>query len=177
MRTCAVFLMMAAVMGVTQAQPLDYKGVSFGADKDALREAFEQGTIFTCSTVENDEECTMDRTTYAGVQVPQATVNFLNGGFSAIKVTFDPRGFEIVAEALVGKYGKPTSDTRSTVRNRLGAAFQQRELVWRRPDGLLTAARYSVNLDAGHVIIESNVYLAHMKNKLNEMTKKSKKDI
>jgi hypothetical protein len=81
--------------------------------------------------------------------------NFDNGKLATVTGDFDPNIFDTLEEAFVSKYGKPHRAENSTVQNRMGAMFQQRELTWSGDVFTIFLHRYGGEVTEGLLVIES----------------------
>jgi hypothetical protein len=63
--------------------------------------------------------------------------------------------FGTLEEAFVSKYGKPHEAQNSAVQNRMGATFQQRELMWRGDVFTIFLDRLGYNITEGVLMVKS----------------------
>lgn len=89
-------------------------------------------------------------TTIAGVR---SQVNFVIGTTGLLQrvlfLSLSPDNFEAIADELRGKFGRPTSQRNSTVKNAFAAQYGQTELVWADSRGRrIDFSRYGSSLDS-----------------------------
>lgn len=78
-------------------------------------------------------------------------VTFLGGQADYVSVTFPSSTWSLVREAVTAKYPAGSKTTASVVQNRMGASFDQQEVVWVEGDVTMRAAKRSNNLTEGLV--------------------------
>lgn len=184
MRTCAVFLMAAVAAGGALAQPLEFKGVPFGAGPDQLRELPSIHT-WLCSEQSNnplgDYLCDIGDTTYAQREAKNGRAYFFGADgarrLGSIRLSVDSADFSDIREAIASKYGRPTNEAKSKVTSKAGAAYDQVVTTWATKDrGTITLTRYGRSVLNGTLDISSAEYLAEFA-KRNASYPKPKDDI
>lgn len=98
------------------------------------------------------------KVTYGGLRVKQIAAYFYDGvGLGYIRIKISPPQFESLLALLVDKHGKPDSFTTETVRNRMGAEYENALAHWK--SGVL-AEKYSKSLDEGMISLKLPTFSA-----------------
>lgn len=169
---------LAAPSVIAQQPPLEIKGLALGLTEEQLHSRLPGA--FECKTHENigracyssvhtepagcrslrrlpSQQCNAaERELYEfGPITPTIyAVNFDSDGRAGrMSVGFNTADYLPLSAALVAKYGAPTSDENRAVKNRMGAEFDNRTLVWRRPDGVMTLQQRAGSVDRGNLVI------------------------
>lgn len=79
------------------------------------------------------------------------TVNLRDEAVTAISVIVRAEDFGDLAAALQEKYGRPSSDKKGVVENRMGAKFGNESIEWRRGNQALEIKQRVGNIDTGMV--------------------------
>ena len=178
----AFILLFAASVAGAQTPPLEVKGVPLGASMEELKAklpAFDCAktscTLFM--TLYVNKQCP---TRMATAQSPQVwadcvsnvrdplkfgpanvsyyEASFMDGALGRVFIRIGQIAADQVVIALTEKYGKPTSDSVTSIQNRAGATFDSRVVVWLREDGQIRVEQRYGNVDEGAVIISSKTY-------------------
>ena len=116
-------------------------------------------------------------TTIAGVPAKRVIISGLDDGkLGNIRYSFSQAGFGIVRGAFVGKYPDMKCED-STVKNRMGAEFDQTVCTYTSPDGTLTIRRRGSDLTEGDAVATSAAYIAGSRAWLDKRKVEGKKDI
>jgi hypothetical protein len=164
-RQLAGIALSAAAQAAFAQPPLEFKGLPLGSSVDQAKQHFaalecrpstgaaELGDTVCFSLarigcpVGGCEKPTL--ATYAGVDLELAVLHFGGDRLLSVSMRYKPEVADQIIEAITLKHGKPTADTRTTVQNRMGAAFEQREATWDTPGGRLKVSRYAGRVTSG----------------------------
>jgi len=117
------------ICGQSEGQCADSVNVSCGAGNDGIQ---------VCN----------GKTTITGSQTDVNVVIGADGRLQRIFLTFSNDSYDEVHDALLQKYGKPSSVKKYRVQNGFGAQFVQVDTIWRRAGGLkLRLSRYGASTD------------------------------
>lgn len=148
----AAFLMAAHASSSTFArEPLNFNGLTIGEPSSPT--AVESLEGMKCAPAVAQRMVCKGHTTIAG-RGGNAHIVIADGLLARVSVGFPPAAFNNIVDGLTGKFGKPTSDTRATVENRMGGTFENRTVAWR--DGrrnLLRVSRYGISIDEGSYML------------------------
>lgn len=138
----AVFPMLAA------GQPLEFKGVPFGASEEQLRAALLPGvSSFNCYAATGAQPgttCAIHGITYAEHPTTGTYAHFADGHLSAVMISLYGASAKHAVAALTSKYGQPSRRTSTTKRTKQGVKYLWLGTEWRFKSG----DRISVSLDA-----------------------------
>lgn len=101
--------------------------------------------------------------TYGGVPLNSAMFYFGADKLHSILLSIKPDDANQLVESIRLKFGEPVSDERSTAQNRMGARFEQREVVWMAAGTRIKVSRYSSTIERGLASITAPAALEHMK--------------
>ena len=87
----------------------------------------------------------------AGVRMEYTVRNYLDKKMYLIGFSFKSEGFEHLADALEGKYGKPDTIYTEALQNRMGAKFLNESRRWYFADGVMEIQRYASDLTKGRL--------------------------
>lgn len=95
--------------------------------------------------------------TYFDIKEIRISVNFQfeNEKLVMIAFNFKPGEYDVLKEALIQKFGKPTKKERDTLQNAMGANFENEALAWFFPNGSVAIKKYTDNIDDGQAVITS----------------------
>ena len=164
---------LAALAGET----IEFKGVPFGASEAELLQLHPSAK---CNAPK--ERLLVDRYCFILVSYGGAEANV---AFSLIEdkvvgatAAFASREFDDVLRALTDQYGTPKID-RQTVRNRLGAEFENVTARWDLPDQelVIRAQRYSGSLDTARVMFETHTLRRKGISEIEKSRKKRASDL
>lgn len=179
-RTAAALSAMLLVVacGITHAQvpPFEVKGVPLGATMAALKAALPQ---FEC----DGSTCTLDirpdrafdcirrgqdatdcwkrygePVKFGDVTPKYFLALFRDDALGKVIIKINETDVRGTVRALTEKYGAPTKDGVEQVKNRMGAAFENRVVMWLRRDGRLVVEQRTGKLDEGSVVFSSKSY-------------------
>jgi hypothetical protein len=111
--------------------------------------------------------------TLADAPVKSWTIFFRDDKVSSVLVSLPTLKFDQVSAALAEKYGKPEFDEKSTVQNRMGASFDQHEMIWKRDGTVLDVRQRAGRIDDMAVRLTSESEMEKSKPK----PKKDAKDL
>jgi hypothetical protein len=129
-------------------EPEDFKGLKFGMSVDEVRKIMPFGQ-YACSSLPTVYLCRFPVDPFV------FWLSFENGKLANIAGDFDPNEFDSLEEVFVSKYGKPRSAENSSIQNRMGALFQQRELTWSGDVFTIFLGRYGAKLTEGILSVQS----------------------
>lgn len=149
------------------AQDIEFKGLALGrvttpsqveaqlTPNEALRSICGQSEgpcadriKVSCSASDGGVQVCNGKTTIAGSLADTNAVIGSDGRLQRIFMTFSSDSYDVVHDALLKKFGKPSSVKKSAVQNGFGAQFMQVDTVWLRGGGLkLSLSRYGANTD------------------------------
>jgi hypothetical protein len=151
----------ACLCGATvAAPPLEMKGVPLGGDAAALQGALPAAT---CAKGKTPESCQLFIVLVPHEGAAREAMKFGNAmprGYSFVMedgkvalalVNILPADFDDTVAALTAKYGAPAGDRTSEIHNRMGAAFDQRDVTWSLADGTIEAHKRGSTVDLGYV--------------------------
>lgn len=164
--TCFV-VMLGFLAGNACAQGLEFKGLQLGQPttptqiiehltvcgpeegscSDSLRVIADLMKI-TCGADDDGTQICNGHTTIVGNLSNLNVVVAADGRLQRIFLTFSNGSYDEVHDALLRKYGKPSSVKRYRVQNGFGAQFVQVDTIWHRTGGLkLRLSRYGASTD------------------------------
>lgn len=148
----AAFLMAARAAAPSLAmEPLNFNGLTIGEPSSPA--AVESLDGMKCAPAVAQMMVCKGHTMIAG-RGGNAHIVIADGILARVSVGFPPAAFNNIVDGLVGKLGKPTSDTRTTVENRMGGTFENRTVTWRDGRGnLLRVSRYGTSIDEGSYLL------------------------
>lgn len=144
-------------------QPYSIKSLVAGASLESVL----RDPQFTWSRPEHDEKDPLDtveihdfqceRFTVAETKPGYVSINFAKaeGVYQAymISISISPDQFYAVKEALLMKYGLPTTDEEFTVQNGMGANFKNEKARWINRLSLLELEKYGPRIDGGYITL------------------------
>lgn len=149
------------------AEPITLKGLAPGMTKAQIEEA-HPGFTSRCKEVRTDptttEVCVSigasradlpALVTFAGVRANYYAANLLDGVAHTIIIAIDAGDFAQAESAVSEKYGQPAQRKTSTVTNRMGAAFDQVSVEWRREGSILAGAKRGATVEKGAFTLTS----------------------
>ena len=149
MKRLILFLAVAG-LSVTAwaAEPLGFKGITLGSAITRVN----QNPRFDCRVVRTptaDQVCTLrpkEQETLTGTPVIALYYFYDRARLTGIVISLPESHFQAATSALQEKYGAPQVGL-DQVKNLKGEVFENRNLTWRKADGLLQAQRYAGRLD------------------------------
>ncbi len=121
------------------------------------------------------QEC-LQRNTFGGSQIIDATSYFENGKLSSYRLTFGASSFDFLIEAITSKYGKPSSMTTHEMQNKLGASFINKKGLWSVADTQLTISKYCGTTEKSCVNVISQADFEAQQKSVSEQQLKSAND-
>lgn len=103
--------------------------------------------------------------------------NLLDGVVHTIAVEVDASDFTQAEAAVSEKYGNPALRKVSTVKNRMGATFDQIKVEWRRDGSLLVGSKRATSVDKGSFMLTSERALDEHARKRKDAAKSGAKDM
>lgn len=169
---------------VAQAQPLEFKGLPFGASSAefaAAHPGFDCYKQRRCTQVgprRVSAPTYFEPLTYAGETVSMIDADFGDDKLDRIGVMFNPRSYEPIGAALESKYGKPSKVIESEFRTKGGLVAVQQEKTWDLGDGAtITLRRYAGSITDGSLNMYTASYLERFNRERAEQAQKARKDI
>lgn len=183
---CAPSWLAAQQPGLPLA-PLEVKGMRLGMDRQAVEAAV--GPIGCTSDVFKDsvlppekikelgldkpleeETCGEPRRSLLGPQSKTELLTFAGWGATfgltfkggqlvRVSVKGHPNNFESTRKLLVEKFGAPTSQSSTVVKNRMNAEFLDKTVSWETDAELMTFSKYAGSTDASYLVLTSRTYL------------------
>lgn len=178
-----VALVLSGLVGLANAQGIDFKGSKFGDSTEQFMAA-QQG--FRC--MRGSQPCELMAVfapegrddmliTYAGEPVRSISASFKADRLQQVSIRIKPESAETIVTTLSKRYGKPTKVSRSEAQTKAGAKFSQVITMWRRKDGDIDVLRYGATIDAGYVTLSSPEWLADAKERAKQDEKKASDDL
>lgn len=174
----AIACLLAAGAAFGQTPSIEFNGVPLGAPAQAVLDrnpAFECRATY-CSlyptssfsricgyTGPSRDECVrkiLADSRWGGTIPDSYSVSLRDGAVDSVMIVFSHRDFARIADGLIEKYGKPTSDETEALQNRMGATFSSRTLQWHRPDGAIMAMERASTVDKSIVSMKTAAALA-----------------
>lgn len=150
MKRAIACLAFALCGGIHAAPPaaVEFKGVPMGATRAELLATIP---AFKCT----GQTCFLMSPTepFGPAATKSWLANLREDHVVSIFVSLDQQLFDSVVTALIEKYGKPKSDVRGEVKNRMGAGFEQREVLWILPTGSIQGRRRSNDINTAGVMM------------------------
>lgn len=165
-----LFLSLVALPLFATAEPITLKGLAPGMTKAQLEEAHpgftsrcsspapNPTTTEICISIGSSRADLPALATFAGVRASNYAAHLRDDIVHAITVTIDASDFEQAEAAVTERYGKPVSRKLSTIKNRMGASFDQVDVIWRREGAELSGSKRASKIDeAGfHLTLQSD---------------------
>lgn len=172
------------VAAVADAAPIELKGITPGASIASVRTTYpgfackEQGPgAGECHYVHSVDGGIEALNTLGGANTRVWGVRYANDRIGAINVLLRSKDFDQVAAAFVEKYGKPTKRQTSKIQNRMGASFEQVELVWSIKSEVLSVVRFAGDLETMAVNLAGKEYVEREMSRHKTDAKKGAKDL
>lgn len=171
---------------------MDVKGLALDTSKQAFTERFPHVNCFTSKSEPSREACGDLRSekypearltaesfeTYAGKRT-KGFVIILDGGLvSRITVFLDTADFLPVTMSITQKFGKAISDATTVVQNRMGAKFDQQNVMWKQGAEVIVATkRRTEQLDQMEVSLASAAKMEEQAEMQKRRAKEASKDL
>lgn len=155
---------------------LEIKGVAAGAALSEMRSTF---TGVSCSQKSEAMEICLsfDEFGFGGVTAVGVGAEVVNERVATLVIYINESDFGRVASALEAKYGKPTADTTEVIRNRMGAAFDNRQAGWEWDGSRLLAIQRAGKIDRSSISLHSLELAAKASQERAEQAKEAAKDL
>lgn len=184
-------LLIASTAAFAQA-PLEFKGVPLGATEEQLLAKypafrcdtdkgvracsfFSEYSSTTCSRPGKvDPACTtsaQELLDMGGIQPKSYLAIIRNGAVAQVNIWFRTIDFSGIAAAFTEKYGKPTADNQSVVKNRMGAEFDNRLVKWDRNDGVLKVEQRGPDIETARIMMTAPGFYTEQRKIDEEKTK------
>lgn len=162
------------VCGGLHAQQLEFKGVSFGATREAFKAALPDFSCYgPCYSVKPGEY-----RSYGGNWNSEIEAGFTDGKLSWVQVGFRADSYENIVGALSRKYGPSTSVEVRVFRTVGGIEVPNEERVWSFPDGgHISVIRHLSTLNLGMMLMTSKDGTRTLNEREARSTARAKKDI
>ena len=163
---------------------LVFKGFQIGAKKEDVVAFFPRPPGMGCGprgcfwdqvsilrACSNREPACRQNFEYAGALPTLLMIEFKDDALVEVTADLPVHAFDAIAAAMRERFGPPNSDQQSTVQNRAGATFDNRELGWTRGDAVLTLTK------RGGMIDESRLHFVgvqYLKEKEDQRAKDAK---
>ena len=82
-----------------------------------------------------------------------------DGTVESVTARFHRNGYETVREALITKYGKPTSRSTDSVQTNAGATFSREAVIWEHQNGRIVLLERSSKIDESTATLSTSKYL------------------
>lgn len=198
MRLTLPLLLVATLAHADPATTLEFKGQALGSSVADFRTRFPD---FECTNpskkVVGDTACWLSpetscgdgysaraiecrkamegKTTYGGLRVKQIAAYFYDGiGLGYVRIKIPATQFESLLVLLVEKHGKPDAFSTETVRNRMGAEFENATASWK--SGILME-KYAKSLDEGMISLKLPAFSAEFNRRAAEQKTINKSDL
>lgn len=161
---------------VIAASPLEIKGVAIGTPAADVAHKFGEPMCNPerCVGTSKSKSLPIDFTTIADHQVDAVLVSFENGTTVALHIRMDIGATQRLVDALIGKFGKPKSETNEPYKTRGGLSTTQRNLVWTQGDHQLKLTSPSSRIDELTITLNS---LDHLRRFNSSQKKKASSDL
>jgi hypothetical protein len=103
--------------------------------------------------------------------------NFSAGRLTEIFIHFPARDYETIVRAFIAKFGLPDTNVVVQLQNRMGAKFDNPQVIWRDDQTTLSISRYGKDLDNGIVTMLSNEQLRHQPIADDSAAQRAKRDL
>lgn len=93
--------------------------------------------------------------TFFDIKEIRISVNFQfkNEKLVMIAFNFKPKEYDVLKEALIQKFGKPTKKEHEILQNAMGASFHNEALTWFFPNGTVAIGKYTDDIEHGLALI------------------------
>lgn len=123
----------------------EFRGISAG-------KSYNLGVFSTCNAVSTElSRCFLSDSRVAGILMFPAFVMYKTR-LSRMDARFDSDGYSVLRDALIAKYGKPSSERPSKWQNQMGAVFENMETEWSFKSGILRLTLRGNKIDESTLI-------------------------
>jgi hypothetical protein len=141
-----IILALLCLAVINPAIAFDFKGIAVGKTASTSDVTSKLGV--ECGTGSVGRQICNGEVTIARESASMNLVIGPNGIVDRINLELSPESFDAVAPELIRKFGKPTSTSKSTVQNRMGARYPQVVYLWSARDGTqVIYSKYTISLD------------------------------
>lgn len=178
MRTAFVSILCAPLVALAQAPTLDFKGIPFGANQEALRQISLEVRAYDCAPTKPEETlCSIGGMTFANVSTNLVLVTFFRDSMEHVFIQGPSAAFDVTLHALTEKYGKPSWQERKAVRTKIGVPYEQAKYLWRTKDGgTIMASRFHEDVETSSYSMSSRAATERQERE-SAAQPKAKKDI
>lgn len=184
----SILLLLALVLrpAMTAADDsISFKGFPLGGNKDAFLARFPGLACRAdrCSATPEEDCTTMGRAcyktghSYGGVLPRFLAVEFREGRLVSVFMKFPTAQFAGLTDAMRVRYGAAGQDAVYVVNNRMGAAFENRRLMWEKGDVRLEVQQRTENLDEASVLLISRPFLEKLDEERMEKAREAAKGL
>jgi hypothetical protein len=175
------------VTAFAESPKLEFKGVPLGASQEEMLTKLPPfrcyGAECLYASVISLNRCreTSDKASceavmrelmhYGAANAKKYAATFRENKLASVSVTIDPSGFDALISTQAEKYAPPSSDEKSTIKNRMNAEFDQRRVEWKLPDGVIVASKRSDRVDESVVRMATNEHIAALEKESAEKAK------
>ncbi len=188
-----VGILIAALMAASaSAEPITLKGLGPGLTKEQM-DAVHPGLAKHCHIISQKQACFYGGAparesglpniealnTFAGVPIKMWDFDMRDGHLSSIFIILPTSRFDAVVSAMKERLGPPTKSEVSTVQNRMGATFDQTEVVWAlsHEGSILAVTKRGYKVDEMRVHLTSKASLDEFDNIRKQEQKAGAKDM
>lgn len=82
------------------------------------------------------------------------TILLVDEKVASIDYDFDSNTYEAMVQAIIKKYGAPSSSQKAVVQNRMGASFQGKNYIWTNQTSQIRATEYGATLEKSSIHVE-----------------------
>ncbi len=156
------------------AVAFDFKGIKTGGPLEDDR--------FYCEakkTAVADVQCHVKfnyKETIAGIPALLVAAYLIDYKIAVISVSFKSSDFDAVKTAAIEKYGPGTSKF-ETLRNKMGAQFENETISWADSTDILSISRYAGSIDRGTYTIKSISSIETFEQRKSQQTINNAKDL
>jgi hypothetical protein len=153
-------------------EPDSFRGVHWGAPEKEFQELFA-GKAIVCQKAPDDQygdwRC-LTGFPIAGTSVGNNFV-FRSDRLVTVALLFKEEQYQQVRDVLIERYGPPTERGSTAFQNRMGASFENEDLIWRGSLIQLTLDKYFENVDQGIALFRTLEDLEAQKKKAEQQRK------
>ncbi len=148
------------------------------SDVQASSGFLEKASGYYCYTTPDeisDQTCSSPETI---ANVPaKLTLYFYNEKLEAISLRTAEVRFSEIVSALIEKYGRPNEEVNDVSKNRAGATFDNKKLLWKKGQAFIEAKQRAGTVDKCSITFASSGWNDKVAERLKEFAKKKSKDL
>jgi len=137
-------------------EPDGFRGLPWGASEQAAATKIDKDF---CEAYPDNERFRGDRWCVQAFELGairiSAIYKFRRNHFVRVDLRFESNRFAEVLSIFVERYGRPTSEQRQMVQNRMGAQFENHIVTWEGPKIVINAQRYGADLNEGSATLQT----------------------